>query len=313
MLTEWGLASPDRVETPERGTNNQVRLVNIGATRYVLRIHQNSSPDMVEREHRLLTALAADPALDLAVPAPLPTPDGRTLVGAGGELSSVSRYLPGERPTKADPGLVETASAIGRLTAALGRLPKAFAPIDWSGRRLDQIHPAVDDVDDLVAALRRELPSEPGVDWLAEHVRASDEMAARLENRLPCQIIHGDQSLSNLLRSDGRITAVLDFEIAGWDLRVNELVVAVVQICDAATDPTGPEEVRDLHAGFSRHVQLTDEELDAMPLLARRRALGTVVWRAGRWRRGQASLEDVRDRLRDGLRIESNLAAFRPT
>lgn len=313
VLAAWGLPGPDRVEAPARGTNNEVLLADMGEERFVVRVHQNSSRDMVEREHRVLAALAADAELDLAVPLPMPTPAGRTLVESDGGLVSVSRYLPGLRPTKSRPGLVEIGAAIGRLDAALGRLARELAPIDWGGRRLDQIHPGVDDLDELVADLRAALPDEPAVDWFAERSSASDEAVAELVGRLPCQIVHGDLALSNLLTEGERVCAVLDFEIAGWDLRVNELVTAIVQICDAATDPRGPEQVRALSSGFVRHVPLNDEELDAMPVLARRRALGTVVWRAGRWRRGHASLEEVRDRLQDGVRIESNLAVFRPT
>ncbi len=313
VLASWGLPAPDRVEAPARGTNNQVLFADIGGARYVVRVHQNSSRDMAEKEHRLLAALAADAELDLSVPAPLATPDGRTLVDSDRAIMSVSRYLQGLRPTKSRPGLVEIGAAIGHLDAALGRLPRELAPIDWSARRLDQIHPGVDDIDELVADLRVALPDEPAVDWLAEGASASDEAVAKLVHRLPGQIIHGDLALSNLLIENARVTAVLDFEIAGWDLRVNELVTAIVQICDAATDPRGPEEVRALYRGFARHIPLSEEELDAVPILARRRALGTVVWRAGRWRRGHASLDEVLDRLREGLRIESNLAAFRPT
>jgi hypothetical protein len=36
-----------------------------------------------------------------------------------------------------------------------------------------------------------------------------------------------------------------------------------------------------------------------VPDLLMARAMGTVVWRAGRWRRGQASLDEVPVRLHD--------------
>jgi homoserine kinase type II len=36
-----------------------------------------------------------------------------------------------------------------------------------------------------------------------------------------------------------------------------------------------------------------------VPDLLLARAMGTVVWRAGRWRRGQASLDDVSARLHE--------------
>jgi homoserine kinase type II len=55
---------------------------------------------------------------------------------------------------------------------------------------------------------------------------------------------------------------------------------------------------------------LTPAELDAMPELLRLRALGSVVWRAGRWRLGQSTLEEVRERLDAGLALEAALPGW---
>jgi homoserine kinase type II len=310
VLEAWGLPDPDRVTLPERGTNNDVLLVELDGRRVVVRRHLNSAPDAVRREHALLQRLAGDPGLDLEVPLPLPTSDGDTLVvERTGTPLAMYAYIEGERPTKSLASLPGIGAAIGRLTRALAKCPQGLAPVTWRDRALEALHPGVDDVDSLVRDLRRLLPDETGLAWLAESWRASDADVRRQTGGLPHQIVHGDLALSNLLTREGAVTGVLDFEIAGWDLRVSEIVTAVVQICD--TVASGPAEARALMDGYRRHVDLSKDELAAIPVLVRRRALGTVVWRAGRWRRGQATLDEVAARLRDGERIEAHLDDFR--
>ena len=48
------------------------------------------------------------------------------------------------------------------------------------------------------------------------------------------------------------------------------------------------------HASVRR---LAQAEIEALPELPASRSVGSVLWRAGRWRRGQAQLGDVTDRL----------------
>ena len=43
--------------------------------------------------------------------------------------------------------------------------------------------------------------------------------------------------------------------------------------------------------------RLTAAELAALPDLIVVRAMGSILWRAGRWRRGQSSLAEVANRL----------------
>src|SRR5207245_446911 len=115
--------------------------------------------------------------------------------------------------------------------------------------------------------------------------------AAYLAMDLPCQICHSDMAAGNVLIDDGRVTAVLDFEVAGWDLRVADYVAGLVQ----STDTTAEEAAFD--RGFSKRLQFSSEERAAVPTLRLLRQFGTVVWRAGRWREGKSTLADVCERL----------------
>ncbi len=308
----WGLGAPVAVRPPSNGTNNLVRIVETATATYVLRGYQNLSPERIAAEHLLLAALARTD-FPLAVPTPLPTPDGQTSLHTSDGVASVFPYLPGRPADRHRPIEVERAGqALGELDLALATLPAELAPIDWR-RGLDQVHPAVPDVDDLADELAAALPAgarlaSAGVDWL-RGARPVDEAYARLFSLLPAQIIHADFGLSNLLVDDeGRPTAMLDFEIAGLDLTVNDLVAGVFQATSGWWTPGGAELSETFCRGYAHRVQLAPDTWEAFPTLLRRRALGSAVWRAGRWRRGQASLDEVQDRLAEGVELETWLS-----
>ena len=116
---------------------------------------------------------------------------------------------------------------------------------------------------------------------------------------LPVQLVHGDHGAGNALAdhdlaAGGRVTAILDFEAAGLDLRVNDLVAALTQ--SPALD--SPAFTSALVAGFDVHATLTGPERAAVPDLLVARALGSALWRSAAWRRGDVGIEQVAERLR---------------
>jgi len=94
----------------------------------------------------------------------------------------------------------------------------------------------------------------------------------------------------------GRVTALLDFEIAGADFRVQDFLVALYQsgALDAAQWQRRTAAFLRGHASVR---QLTAAEVVALPELLLSRSLGSALWRAGRWRRGQAPISEVVDRI----------------
>ncbi|MGH3305601.1 MAG: phosphotransferase, partial [Streptosporangiaceae bacterium] len=124
------------------------------------------------------------------------------------------------------------------------------------------------------------------------------------------QVVHGDVAASNVLADErtGEVTAMLDFEIAGADLRVQDLVVGLKQ-SDALDAPDWQHRAAALARGYCGDQELTETEAAAVPDLLAARATGTVIWRAGRWRRGQASLDDVAVRLHQLAAADTWLAA----
>ncbi len=306
LLSSWDLPSPSSVRDAARGTNNTMLIVEIGSSSYVLRGVQNFALEQVLAEHALLREVSAL-GLPFAVPSPLPTPDGRTVVSDSTELAALFPYVRGRHPEWKRPDEVgAAASALAELDLGLAKLPLSLAPTDWR-RPFTEIHPAVTDLDELIASL----PDSEGAAWFAEHVHATDEQHRVLQETLPVQIVHGDFALSNiLLADDGSVAAILDFEIAGTDLRLVDPVTGLHSVLAWSEDLDDDAPVEAFARGYTSLWPLSEPELAALPVAVRHRALGSAIWRAGKWRRGQATLEDVVDRLDAGVRLESRTAAY---
>jgi Ser/Thr protein kinase RdoA (MazF antagonist) len=269
----------------DRGNNNT--LWRVGEA-YVLRRYDTFEPTRVALEHRLLAALA-ERELPFDVPAPLPTIAGELTVGP----FALYPLLAGQMADQGQLDLV--AEALGVLDLAMADLPPSLAPYEW---RPETIHPAVPDVADLADQLRRALPGHPGVSWFCSIDPKFDESA------LPTQIVHGDWDLSNVLIDNGIVTAALDFENAGLAARIRD-VAASFYSC--VTYINAQQVATFCHAYLDR-VDLTDDEREAFPDELRLRAYAQCVWRSGRWRRGQNTLDSIADALSSARRLDQWLA-----
>jgi homoserine kinase type II len=252
---------------------------------YVLRVYRNLDGPRVGAEHRLLEAFAAARP-PFAVPTAIATRTGETWIPTAGGPASLYSLLPGRPGTAADLHIL--GETLAELMIALASIPHTLAPVDWR-TPLGALHHAVPDVGDLVAELERVAPGAPGLDVLAATWQAVD--ASYLQMDLPCQICHLDFAPGNVLIEDGRAVAVLDFEVAGLDFRVGDLVAGLVQSTDT------PAEHDAFLSAYRSRLELSDAEWAAVPTLRALRRIGTVVWRAGRWREGKATLREVLDRV----------------
>jgi homoserine kinase type II len=305
LLAYWGIP-PDARLTATHGTNNQTFTVSAGSARWVLRISQNLTAAQVRAEHRLLGWLR-QARLPFAVPEPVPRLTGEFLAETPQGPATVTNWLPGVRPRLSDAQALERfGRAIGQLSVALGRVPRQDAPHDWLTS--SHVHPDVPDV----AELCQELVAA-GIDSSLTRLLTSFEQGSWLTGigaGLPIQVVHGDVAASNVLADErtGELTAMLDFEIAGAELRVQDLVVGLKQ-SDALDMPDWQRRTAAVARGYRSAQELTEAEASAVPDLLLARATGTVIWRAGRWRRGQASLGDVSVRLHGLAAADKWLAA----
>jgi homoserine kinase type II len=294
LLARWGISAGAAVARTDRGTNNRTLQVTAGDRRWSLRISQNLTPAQVRAEHRLLARLARA-GLSFAVPAPVPLPDGSTVADTPDGPATLCEWIPGVRPDLSqEAALEELGRAAAELSDALADVPPQDTPHDWQDGPLQA--PAD------VAALTRDLTA---AGLHAERARTLRDGADRavaaweaLAGRLPTQVVHADLAASNVLVSPqtGVVSGVLDFEMAGHWIRAIELTV-VLALSGAVHGPGWPRRAAAVARGGAWGERLTAAELAALPDLILIRATGSMLWRTGRWRRGQSSLAEVTDRV----------------
>jgi Ser/Thr protein kinase RdoA (MazF antagonist) len=160
-LHHWALPEPVTLRAAEHGVNNDNRIVQTPDGTYVLRIYRHTTAEAVHYEHALLAALGQIP-LPFAIPTPVPTRDGATVVALGqrdgaDRLLSLARFFPGEPPTAGNLAQARAGgAALGQLDDALASLPLLPDPPQRDRfLDLDRVHPAVPDA----AAAVRAIPS----------------------------------------------------------------------------------------------------------------------------------------------------------
>jgi homoserine kinase type II len=313
LLPLWGLPAGTVVSLADKqGVNNQTYLVRHQRHRYVLRVTGFLSVAEVSAEHRILRRLRHS-GLPFRVPEPVAALDGRTVVETPAGCATLCQWLPGVRAgVGSEMAFLRLGRAVGLIDAALADVPFADAVRDW---RTDP---------------RWVRPGDPSADVLADELReaglsagqagALNAAAARAgrwwpgPDALPSQVIHGDLTPANLLADPGtgEVIGLLDFELAGAGFRVQDTMAALYH-STALTTPDWPRRTAALLRGRVSAGRLEPAEVAALPELLNARALGSVLWRAVRWRAGLASLAEVTARVEELTASTRWLAAHEDT
>ncbi|WIG61591.1 MAG: hypothetical protein OJF49_004339 [Ktedonobacterales bacterium] len=306
----WDLPGPWRFSELAQGTNNLVRRVDSPSGQYILRVYSNhTDPGRLRFEHTILISLRAA-SLPFAVPAPLPTHTGelyaRIRSEEGEALATLTPLIPGQYPKRDN---LEQATAAGEALALLDialaqmALPDPDASVSWrSYGDLAHCHPLVPDP----PAAIRELPLAD--DARQRLLKSYDGLMACIPNvyaKLPQQLAHEDYGPDNILMEGPRVTGVLDFEFCARDLRVMDLTVAL-SWWPVAQFGTGEEWpiIRAFIQGYARHLTLSEDEIEAIPMLYQLRAYTSLIHRLGRYRQGLSPLAAVTDRAEAALERE---------
>ena len=239
------------------GRINQHWLVEVSGEQFVLRrwglsplIEDAALVEVsVYYEVRLVQSLAA---LGWPVAPPVAGP-----IRIGGQLWSLARFLPGEVPaldSKIHGGRGEQ-RARGRLLAefhaGLEQVPELGQRPGW--RRCEEI--LADPMLDKVLAQNEQARSEE-VQVLWWHLEQAREQIAGLPlPHRPGSIVHGDWTPWNLRFTQGRLSGILDFELAHNDHRVGDFALSWRGKYD------------DVVLGYSEVSPLAPEELELITLL----------------------------------------------
>ncbi|SEN49715.1 phosphotransferase enzyme family protein [Paenibacillus sp. OV219] len=199
---------------PLGGRLNQHWLVNDRNERLVLRLWSSATDkDSIQYEVNLLNSIAELGGWPVAAVIEGP-------IEIGGQVWGLFPYLQGEPPSSRNP------AAEGRLMAQfhndLRKLSGVGQRKGW--RRCEEILQD-NELDLLLSENEKNRPEEIRIlRWHLERARKRVE-GLKLHSR-PGIVIHGDFAPWNLRFQDGKLSGILDFELAHWDHRVGEFALS---------------------------------------------------------------------------------------
>lgn len=320
----WPVAGPWRTFPLVGGTNSFIEGVEAAdGQKFVLRIvPDNTQVPRLHYEAALLEALS-NQGLPFLLPIPLKAKSGDTVVSFEQEddttaLATLCPLLPGRLTDRDDRTISMTTSAgsalavLDRAFASLPELqtPDTFRPLPKFGD-LAHWHPLVPDP--LIAIERLPIAHEQ-VRQIQIFLSGVLESVPDLYKHLPQQLLHRDYDSSNILMDGERVTAILDFEFAGRDIRVLDLCVSI-SWWPVILFGTGREwDVIDAFGrAYTTGYPLSEDELRAIPAVWRMRDATSLVNRIGRYFAGQETETRIQNRIQHSLWREEWLAANKDT
>lgn len=322
LLNRYDPGTSWTVSEGESGWNNTTRIAeNDRGDKRVLRIYEtHKDADKIAFEHDMLLKLN-ETALPFAVPRPIALPDGATfatLADGTGRYAALFTYTAGVRPDGSEPAVAASiGEAVGRLSLALRTLEPAAAPAYLPCYELERTHPACPG--SVIAAFCEAPPAafRDLQDSLLLIGKAMRDFQAALNTvrSLPHQLVHGDINDSNLLvdlLDRTQIAAILDFEFCTMELRAMEPAVTLAGLIGAEGNLDAAASFLN---GFGGIAPLSEEEIDALPLLMRLRRLDVFVHFLGRYLSEVDGADVLRHQTKDtaaGLALlDRNEAAIR--
>ncbi|MDA5095395.1 phosphotransferase [Aliiroseovarius sp. KMU-50] len=295
-LKAWGAQHVRMIKDRE----NQVHEVRIGKDRAALRLHRPGymSQAAIRSEIDWMGALSQ---AGMDVPAPIPTPEGKTVFSlSSGRLATVVSWVDGqpigEGGVPFDMPVSEQIALYQKLGRELARLhnitdtltlPDGFTRHRW-------------DLDGLLGETPFwgrfwESPElTEGERHLINRARAvaRDRAQAYLENGADFGLIHADALRENVFIKDGELT-LIDFDDAGFGFRLYELAVMMTQ----NEDEPAADQIRDAAiAGYRELRAFSTESEDLLPMFIMLRRFASMGWAVPRYDAGGVEVRGYTER-----------------
>jgi homoserine kinase type II len=319
----WPIEGPWHLTPLSGGKNKQMwRAEAADGQCYVLRLIPDVSHIPHLRYEAALLEAVSHQQPPFLLPLPLQARSGDIVVPCEQEaerwtFATLSPLLPGHRLSDRNDLVIATnaAYALAWLDQALAML--ADLPLPEGSQfpglfgQLAHCHPRVPDP---LAAVEH-LPIDRDHARQIRHFLATVmEKVDALYAHLPQQVLHRDYDPSNILVDNQQVTAVLDFEFAGTDLRVLDLCVALSWW---PVDIMGTGKEWDLIDTFGMaymtRFPLDEQELLAFPDVFRLRDATSLVYRMGRYLAGLETDTRIQGRVQHSLWRETWLATQQET
>jgi homoserine kinase type II len=270
FLAEYGIGEAIACKGIAEGVENSNFLLQTEAASYILtiyekRVRQEDLPFFVG----LMEHLAAN-----GVPCPIPVKarDGVALRRLAGKPAALVTFLKGVWPRRPTP------RQCGELGEALARLH--LAGRDFAMRRENDLSLAGWRRLEAATAARAD-EVEPGLAGGVAHELA--HLGACWPDGLPAGVIHADLFPDNVFFLGERLSGLIDFYFACNDALAYDLAVCLNAWCFEGHGEFNITKARRLVRGYRQVRELGQDELAALPTLARGAALRFLLTRLYDW------------------------------
>ncbi len=110
-----------------------------------------------------------------------------------------------------------------------------------------------------------------------------NDLGSRWPQNMPTGVIHADWFCDNVFFLDGKLSGVIDFYFACNDFLAYDLAIAINAWAFDKKAVFYPERSAALIAGYCSERQLSDHEIEALPVLCRGAALRFLLTRVNDW------------------------------
>lgn len=287
MILEHYDLTPPITEFPlSQGVNNTIVGIRTGDGDYALK-HFNAPHNIegLQYEHDLLTWLAKQ-SLPFAVPAPIKTKEGQTLYQDEDGHHMLMPLLLGQRSDPFNPVQIKAmGAALGELQNVLSTYPTTPRPHAVLFSDLKNIHTHIPNPETLTP---KDLgwSQNPNTDtlcaWWREEVASLNTFLTDTYPTLLKQVIHGDMAPSNTLYHNNKISAVLDFEFAGPDVRIID-VASSFKFSMRTWENDNPWQIgAHFYQGYQSQITLTELERASLITIMILRDMVSTIWWLGR-------------------------------
>jgi homoserine kinase type II len=275
FLAPYQLGSLESFMGVSEGTENTTYFLTVNGREYVLTLFENRGPKELLFFVGYLTYLESS---GLPVPGPLVTSSNEALQFISGKPVLLFNRAPGKYYEMAAPRHCES---IGAVLGSIHRAGESFKEKHHYPWGLGWMR-------ETAMLLENEL-DEADINLARQQIALMEELQAK---PLPKGIIHGDLFRDNVLWVNDRITAVIDFYEAGFDILLLDLAIVINDWCCLDDGTLDRDKASAIITGYRSQREFSESEKQNWQSISQ--AAASRFW-LSRLKAGSKAHQDVRD------------------
>ena len=243
-------------------------------------------------------------------PAPLLTSSGSTIATINGEHYAVYPFVHGRAMVRGNAHQVaEAGAALGSYHRIMADYPRRMSRSEepFPSRFQDQLDLFTENVESLDGKPAA-LGIEASLDYFKDSLLDIELSLLKISyENLPRLTIHGDYRRQNILFQGDRLAAIIDFHRSRLEARSLDLAIALADILPRTSNGVAMSLARSFINSYEKVQFLSDEELEALPVLVAAR----VAWGAFRRIRRLVNTEGKKKMLRRARKFQLYVSQLR--